>query len=63
MYNHFLGEKEADMSMVFNTTMNLPNFTFCIPMPMINTIYNSSKFKRKSDLGAKVSDAEAVKVS
>lgn len=56
------GEKEADMTFVFNTSIVMPNFTFCIPMAMVNSIYNSSKFKTKADLGGKVSDEEAVRV-
>lgn len=55
-----LGEKEADMSFVFNTTMIMPPFTFCIPMPMVNSIYNSSKFKASVDTGEK--DSHVVKV-
>jgi hypothetical protein len=45
-----------------NQTMTFPNFTFCIPMAMINSIYNSAKFKTKADVGGKVSSAEAIKV-
>lgn len=66
VYNLFAeyseGEKEADMGFVFNTSMTMPNFTFCMPMTMVNSIYNSSKFKAKPDLAGKIKDDDAVKV-
>jgi hypothetical protein len=63
VYQYYQGEKEADMGFVFNTTMTMPNFTFCVPISMVNSIFNSSKFKSKADFGGKISDSDAVKVS
>ncbi|KAI6239699.1 hypothetical protein M3Y99_00562700 [Aphelenchoides fujianensis] len=54
-------EKEADMNIVFNQTMTLPTFTFCVPMGMVQSVFESSKFKEKDDFGAGVAEKEAVK--
>ncbi|KAI6207009.1 hypothetical protein M3Y94_00980700 [Aphelenchoides besseyi] len=54
-------EKTADMNIQFNQSMTLPTFTFCIPMLMVDSIFNSSKFKDKADFGSGTSENEAVK--
>lgn len=43
----------------FNTTMQLPAFTVCIPTPMVLTIFNSSMFNKPDERKA----SEVIDVS